>query len=258
MTNYQFLQKYLDLQNGVTYSQLTEIGFAKLGYCQDDSSPFWNLALVNNSLSEEQLIKIESYFKSLDRKSTVYFESRANLNPLVNFLEQHGYKKINEDSWMFYEEVMSNETSHASAKEIKTEEDLKTFLRIFDASYQRNDPQNPYGELGDYLKLAERAWHRFGNTDRLEYFLIFKEGEPVAVSTLTSYDGIGYISNVGSLRSVRGQGYGKAATLHCVTESIRKGNKLHCLATEEGTYPNEFYNRIGFKTKFTSPCYTKS
>ena len=77
------------------------MGFAKIGYCQDDLSPFWNLALVNNLLTKEQLIKIEKYFNSLNRKPTVYFESREELNPLVNFLEQHKYKKVNEDSWFF-------------------------------------------------------------------------------------------------------------------------------------------------------------
>ena len=258
MNNFQFLEKYIELQNGVVYDQVIKVGFAKLGYCQDDPFPSWNLALVDNSLTEEQLIKIERYFSSLDRKPTVYFESREDLKPLVNFLEQCKYKKVNEDSWMFYEGKLPTQTNPAFVKKIKNKKELETFLRIFDACYQKDDPQNPYGELGDYLKLAERAWYRFGNTDRLGYFLIFKGKEPVAVSTLTSYDGIGYISNVGSLRSVRSQGYGKTATLHCVTESTKKGNKLHCLATEEGTYPNEFYKRIGFKTKFTAPCYTKS
>jgi len=156
MNNFQFLQKYLDLQNGVVYDQLTATKFAKLGYCQDDSSPFWNLALVNNPLTEDQLIEIENYFRLLDRKSTVYFESRENLKTLVNFLEQHGYEKTNEDSWMFYENTVPVQINSVSVKKIKTKEELKIFLQVFDACYQKNDPQNPYGELGDYLKKKNR------------------------------------------------------------------------------------------------------
>jgi len=75
--------------------------------------------------------------------------------------------------------------------------------------------------------------------------------------TLTNHDGIGYISNVGSLRKVRGEGFGKIASLYPVSQSIKNGNLEHCLATEEGTYPNEFYKRIGFETRFTAVCYVK-
>ena len=87
--------------------------------------------------------------------------------------------------------------------------------------------------------------------------MVYKNNKPVAVSTLTNYDEIGYISNVGSLSEVRGEGFGKAATLFCIQESIKHGNREHCLATEEGAYPNEFYKRIGFVTRFTAVGYTK-
>jgi len=83
-------------------------------------------------------------------------------------------------------------------------------------------------------------------------------GEPCAVATLTNFDGLGYISNVGSLKKVRGKGFGKIATLYCVAKSIKNNNQEHCLATEEGAYPNEFYKRIGFVTRFTACGYTKS
>lgn len=124
--------------------------------------------------------------------------------------------------------------------------------------FQKDDPQNPYGTLGDYLTVAEKVWHRHHATDRIEYFTAFDGNEPVAVSTLTNFKQIGYISNVGSLRKVRGQGFGKLATLYCVDVSKKRDNHYHCLATEEGTYPHEFYQRIGFEKKFSAVCYKKS
>lgn len=123
--------------------------------------------------------------------------------------------------------------------------------------FQKNDPQNPYGELGDYLKVAEKVWWRHHATNRIEYFMVYDGNEPVAVSTLTNYKSIGYISNVGSLKSVRGKGFGKLATIYCVNLSNKHENKYHCLATEEGTYPHEFYQRIGFEKKFSAVCFTK-
>lgn len=107
------------------------------------------------------------------------------------------------------------------------------------------------------LKVAENVWHKHNKTNKLEYFVAHKNNKPVAVSTLTNYNEIGYISNVGSLKEIRGEGYGKLATLYCVEQSKKNGNTKHCLATEEGTYPNEFYKKIGFKTRFTATGYSK-
>jgi len=121
----------------------------------------------------------------------------------------------------------------------------------------KNDPQNAYGELGDYLIAAEEIWQKYHKTNKIEYFLIYKDKTPVAVSTLTNYENVGYISNVGSLKKVKGEGYGKLATLYCIEQSKKNGNSIHCLFTEEGTYANEFYKRIGFNSLFTAVAYTK-
>lgn len=158
---------------------------------------------------------------------------------------------------MFYERKARNLLRFADVKAVKAQTDLKVFLETFDQCYRKGDPQNPYGELGSYLKVAEKAWKKYKDTDRLLYFVAYKGKKPVAVASLTSHAGLGYISNVGSLKSVRGEGYGKLATLYCVYKSQQIGNKVHCLATEEGTYPNEFYKRIGFRTRFTGDLFVK-
>lgn len=159
---------------------------------------------------------------------------------------------------MFYLKKKVDQSRFNVVRKVTNREALKIFLKTFDSCYQKDDPQNPYGELGDYLKAAKKIWHKYHKTKKIEYFLIFDGREPVAVSTFTNYNGTGYISNVGSLRKVRGRGYGKLATLYCVYQSMLNGNKRHCLATEEETYPNEFYKRIGFETIFTASGYSKS
>lgn len=258
MTNFEFLQKYLHLQNNVMYDRLDDLGFALVSFCQKDPSPFWNLALVTDNLNADQLSQIELKLSGLGRKPAVYFEGNESSRGLVDLLTKSSYHQINEDSWMFYESDNIDQSHFGSVKPVTTEQDLEVFLKTFDACYQKDDPQNPYGKLGSYLQVARDAWLKHSSSGRLHYYLVFKENQPVAVSTLNNYSGIGYISNVGSLRSVRGQGYGKVATLYCVKESQKAGNQTHCLATEEGTYPNKFYSQIGFSTRFRAPLWTKA
>lgn len=257
MTNFEFLQKYIKLQEEIMFDEIIDLGLATIGCSKTDKSGFWNNALTNQILNDKKISKIEEVLTSRERNSSIYFENRDDLKPLIGSLLSNGYVKDWEDSWQFWSGREIDKKHFDSVKKVDTEKDLMVFLKTFDACYREDDPQNPYGQLGDYLKVSENVWHKHNKTGRLEYFMVFKDEKPVAVSTLTNYEGIGYISNVGSLRGVRGLGFGKAATLYCVDQSIKHGNSIHCLATEEGTYPNEFYKRIGFATKFTALGYTK-
>lgn len=258
MTNFKFLQKYQRLQNGVMYDEIKDFSFAQVGYCRGDDSSFWNLALVDKLLAEEELLKIEKYLISLNRKPAVYFENRQELKGLVTFLESKNYQWDYADSWMFYTGDPIDTSRFDQVKKVETEIELKVFLKTFDNCHQENDPQNPYGTLGDYLEVAKKSWEKHHSTNRLEYFMVYKEEKPVAVGTLNNFEGIGYISNVASLREVRGEGFGKLSTLFLVEQSKKNGNTEHVLAIEEGHYPNEFYKRIGFETRFIATGYTKN
>src|SRR3989338_3888915 len=257
MDNSQFLRDYQELQHTIMFDKLIDLGFSRVGYCEGDKSGFWNQALVNKLLTNGQLDLIEATLKKLDRPSAVYFENRDSLKPLVEFLIKNNYRHYFEDCWLFHPGVEINTDRFGQVKKVSTERELNIFLKTFDACFQKNDPQNPYGELGDYLKVAEKVWHRHQKTNRIEYFTVYSGDEPVGVSTLVNFKQIGYISNVGSLKKVRGQGFGKLATLYCVGLSKKRGNHDHCLATEDGTYPHEFYQRIGFVKKFSAACYLK-
>lgn len=257
MTNFDFLKKYEELQYTIMFDRFVDLGFATVSYCEGDNSPFWNHALTDQVIDDGQLSEIEKTLTSLKRKPAVYFENKPILEPLKKSLENKKYKKTAEDSWMFFGQDTIDASKFDSIIKVQNEDELRVYLETFDLCYQKDDPQNVYGGLGEYLSVAEKAWKRHYNSDRIEYFIVYDKDEPVAVSALTNLNGIGYISNVGSLRKVRGRGFGKTATLFCVQESINKRNKLHCLATEENTYPNEFYKRIGFKTRSTANLFVK-
>lgn len=256
MSHYQFLQTYLGLLEKLTSQTLYDLDFTLIEYSKEETSPYWNLALTNTVLTTEQLKEIEDKFLELERTPAVYFENREDLLDLKTFLANSEYKQTWEDSWMFYEKELPG-GEFDLVKKVETEKDFETWLDLFNRCYQKDDPQNPYGELGDYLVTFKSSWEAHHRDGSVECFLAYDNDQPVAVATLNSYEGLGYISNVGSLRSVRGKGFGKLVTLAAVNSSQKHGNKLHCLATEDGTYPNEFYKRIGFETKFTAVGYTK-
>ena len=257
MTNTEFLKKYQRLQYGIMFDELIDFDDATLGISSIDKTSFWNYCLLHKNIDQEKLVVIEDKMKTLDRNPVMYFENSEAFSETISLLENNQYEKDYEDSWMFWTNQEISKERFSQIKKVTNEEEIKIYLKTFDACFQNDDPQNPYGELGDYLKVAEKSWYDHHASDELEYFIAYKDDAPVAVATLTSCDDLGYISNVGSLREVRGEGFGKLVTLYCVEASKDRGNTTHFLATEEKNYPNEFYKRIGFETRFSAVAYAK-
>jgi len=253
-TNYAFLRKIQKVENGVGFDWVKDLGYASVCFSESSPSVYQNYALVEIVPSYEQMGQLEKLFRDLVREPAVYFEKGVDTAPI----EMMGFRQTWEDSWMFYLDNEVEGSKFDQVKRVTTLKDLDIFITTIDACYQKDDPQNPYGEIKDYLVGIERAWGKWGSTDRLQFFVAFADNEPVATSILNSFDGIGYISGVGSLGKVRGQGFGKLATLYAVEASRRLGNTDHTLATEEGHYPNEFYKRIGFETKFRATGWTRT
>lgn len=255
MDNNTFLLNFQKLQYGLFYDKIIDIGFSTICWVKEFDWPSFNYAQVNNLINIDQLKIIEKNFLDLDRQSAIYFENKPELDSLKVFLEKNNYKKTWEDTWMFHS---GENLNFPDTKVVKVENEiqLKDYLLTVDMCYQEDDPQNPYGLLGAYLTKSETLWYQNHQSNKLEFFVFYKDDKPVAVSALQNYNGIGYISGVGSIREVRGQGFGKIASLYSVKKSIENGNTLHCLATEEGQYPYEFYKRIGFVSRFTACGYT--
>lgn len=252
MNNYEFLQKYVQLQKDIMFDEIYPSDNYTVCFSKGDSHAFWNNALVDSVISEKEIEEVENKLKRLDRKPAFYFENKPKLEPLKKLLSKKGYTQEGEDSMMFHDGKNIDKSRFSEVKKVETEKDLNIFLKTFDQSYRKDDPKNPYGELGEYLNVARKVWKKHHKSNKLEYFIAYKNGTPVAVSTLTNHENIGYISNVGSILAARGEGYGKHATMYCVNKSKKNGNTLHFLATEEGTNPNTFYKTQGFKTKFTA------
>lgn len=258
LSNYDFLRLYQELQLGIVFDELFNLDFAVVSYSKTNDSYYWNGSLTNQPLNDAQIVLVEKKFSSLHRRPSFYFEDLPGMSKFASKLKSKNYTKEYVDNWLFWDGGEISNRHFDTVKKVADKKELDVFLRTFDKCYQADDPQNPYGEQSGYLPSAKVPWLENNASGKVEYFIVYDGKEVVAVSSLTNLNGIGYISNVGSLRSVRGQGYGKAATLYCVNTSINHGNNLHCLATEEGHYPNDFYSRNGFSCRFKAVGYVKS
>jgi hypothetical protein len=252
----KFLETYQQLQYSIMADTLVNLDFASITMNNNDESAFWNHALLRRSVDSTELSAIEKTFQKYTRTPVLYFDPEIKPG-IANLLDSNPYVQEWEDSWMFHPGYLNDTTGFEKVRVVKDEDDLQVFLKTFDLCFQKDDPQNPYGELGDYLEVTKKAWRLHKGTRRVEYFIGYMADEPVAVATLTNFAGIGYISNVGSLLKVRGMGFGKLVSLFAVNRSVENSNSQHSLTTEKGQYPYDFYQRIGFNPEFTAVGFVK-
>lgn len=255
MINYNLLKTYqLLIKYSVINHSIKNFDNILLGYSKEDNSPYWNFALVKSEIEQKDINKIEEKYKKLKRNSTIYIEEGNT--EAEELLKKNGYSCIYEDSWLIWDKEPIQELNTGSLKIVSNKKELKTFIDTYRECFLKDDEQNPYGEPNkNFLRSLEKTWKKYHNK-YVEYYLIYKDKKPVAVSELIKYNGMGYITSVGSKKSVRGEGYGKKATYFTVNRSLKE-NLIPFLGTEEGYYPNEFYKRIGFSFKFKAGYFQK-
>ena len=255
--NYDFLKTSMRLQHDIMFDQLVELDSTIIGFSHLDPSPCWNLALVNQPIDNQHLHDVEKVLNQAHRDSTIYYQNRPDLDKLTQQLTSHNYHLEFTDAWKCWPGSETDQEFFNQVKKVESENQLDDFIQAFDLSFQANDPQNPFGAAGASLDVARKNWHKHHQSGRIEYFIVYDQDTPAAISALTNFQGIGYIYYVGSVQDFRGEGYGKTATLYAVSKSIQNGNQTHCLTTEANSHPDEFYQHIGFETKFTALGYTK-
>ncbi len=250
------IRSFILMNSGKFFTEVKEDEDVMLAFCGDNSEIWWNFAFLKKPVGKERLQSIADFFEKRKRAPTIYFPDEGFYDDVLGALRGGGFKASSQDCWMFWEGE-SPYLDESNIFEVKSDEDFEKWVETFLRSYPKDDPKNPYGEQVEFSKVIDKAWKR-GMLKNDCCFLAFDNNKPAAVGMLTSYQGKGYISAIGSVPEVRGRGFGKRMSLFCVRESFRRGNEFHFLATEKEHFPFNFYKKIGFSPKFTATYYTKS
>ena len=179
----EFLKSFFNFQKDITFNVLKKLDFGIFGFSKDDDSLYWNTVLLEKTISIKELKNIELLMSSFKRKPCLYFLQKDN-SENIKLLEQENYKEAGIDQWLFFQDEKIDENRFNQVKKVENKIDLEIFLNTFNDCYKENDPQNPYGELGDYLKTAKKAWIKNNSNNKLEYFIIYNENQKPTSSSL--------------------------------------------------------------------------
>lgn len=84
---------------------------------------------------------------------------------------------------------------------------------------------------------------------RFTHYLVRLDGEPVAVARRATFDGISYLSSIGSVGSVRGRGLGRYVTATAMVDAAAAGSELIDLGVfADNVAARALYADLGFVT----------
>jgi ribosomal protein S18 acetylase RimI-like enzyme len=89
---------------------------------------------------------------------------------------------------------------------------------------------------------------------RVALVLARVEGEPAAVAKATTFDGLTYLSSIGTRSQFRGRGLGRLVTRHAVALDAGPDRRLAYLGVFSGNSPAlRMYSRLGFASLGEAP-----
>jgi ribosomal protein S18 acetylase RimI-like enzyme len=82
---------------------------------------------------------------------------------------------------------------------------------------------------------------------RFAHYLVRRDGEPVAVARRATFDGLSYLSSIGTVDRARGRGYGRLVTAMAVVDAIEAGSEwVHLGVFADNPGAIALYEWLGF------------
>jgi ribosomal protein S18 acetylase RimI-like enzyme len=82
---------------------------------------------------------------------------------------------------------------------------------------------------------------------RFMHYLIRRDGTPVAVARRATFDGISYLSSIGTVEAVRGLGLGRHVTASAVVDGLAEGSEwVHLGVFADNAPARHLYESLGF------------
>ena len=102
--------------------------------------------------------------------------------------------------------------------------------------------------VGDARRTGIVAETRASLADpRFTHYLVRQGGDPVAVARRATFEGLSYLSSIGTLEAARGRGFGRLVTATALVDAIDAGSEwVHLGVFADNPTAIALYERLGF------------
>lgn len=171
------------------------------------------------------------------------------------------FQKAGVDAWMIMSDVsaVSNYQipNHLTIKAIDVNERAE-YVQAFQLAYGTSDPNDPYGNLPPaYSQSLSRSFEYDNKGYKKLYAGALIDGKMVGVACMLTKDKIAGIYGVGTIAAYRKQGIATSLLVFLYRKAMKSGINTIMLQTEDGSYNDKLYQKMGFTTIFKGTYYTE-
>lgn len=236
---------------------LRDLGDTLLLYDREEAEPFWNRAEAirwpaEPSAFDRRLGEVAVIFASIGRQPHVW-TSPPHDEPvdLTERLLANGFENVGEGLLMVARDgELARAVLGAGVPEGTTLERLRlvtgrtaadsatAIMGVLLEAFAVGPDRGP-GVLAETLASL--------GDERFTHYLIRRDGRPAAVARSATFDGISYLSSIGTTAAARGQGLGRLVTATAMLDAIEAGSGLIHLGVYADNGPaRRLYESLGF------------
>lgn len=244
--------------------EIRDVGDALLLYDPIDPEPFWNRLTAirwpaDPAAFDRRLTEILVLFASLARQPHIWPSPLHDApDDLVKRLTANGFRDTGAGSVMVLAdpeparrhmagqlapgiEIQRLGELDGRAAERAAAPIVEVLVDAFDVSSDRQP-----GVLAETTASLERP--------TFTHYLVSQAGRPVAVARRATFDGVSYLSSIGTARSARGQGLGRLVTAASVADALAAGSEwTHLGVFVDNREAIGLYRGLGFE-RVGAPC----
>lgn len=257
----------IDSNIGICITENKEYEKLKIVYSNTISDFYYNyihsIKASNNAEAIELLKKAENIInEQINREFCVavlptdgyIFDKRDEV------FDPNIYECVSNEVWQIYTdfENVQNIVTNCNLKiSIEKTTDMELFSYEMYDSYVTGYDDDPYGDLDLAYKEAYKNYKK--STDRIEhdFYIIKNENEVIGIVEDAYDEEIFGIYCLAIKSSYRNKGIGKEVIKQLLQRCKEMNKKVAFLQTEKGFYPEQIYNKLGFKEICTEYYYKK-
>ncbi len=243
---------------------LRDLGDSLLLHDPADPEPFWNRLEslrwpTEPDAFDQRLAEILVLFASLARQPHIWptplFDSPDDL---VARLRSNGFQDMGAGLVMVLTDSVPSST--VAARGLDPSVTMERWQAVpADAIPVALDAVVPV--LCDAFEVEEARWAGLRGETRASlenpaftHYLARIDGEPAAVARRATFDGISYLSSIGTARWARGRGLGELVTLSASADALASGSDYTYLGVfEDNDVARRLYERAGYQM-LGAPC----
>jgi ribosomal protein S18 acetylase RimI-like enzyme len=238
--------------------RLRDLGDALLLHDTDEPEPFWNRVEavrwpVDATAFDRRLAEIGVLFASIGRQPHVW-TSPPHDEPadLVARLLANGFEDVGDGLLLVAWDVEPARTAlrgitlgpETTLERLRAtggpdaQRAAEAIVSVLLAAFGVGDDRRPAVVAETRMSLADA---------RFTHYLVRRDGLPVAVARKATFDGISYLSSIGTVDAVRGQGLGRFVTASAMVDAAAEGCEwIHLGVFADNLPARRLYEGLGF------------